>query len=96
MARHIAFKNSVIQKQNFSYFLQESMDLKRSNLPYTKLQFMQIIEQHRDELSLGNMGGQAQDIVAAQGHQRGEFPQIQGGGLIQGNEEGLEALLAHS
>ena len=40
MARNIAFKNSIIQKQNFSYFLKESIDLKRSNLPYTKLQFM--------------------------------------------------------
>ena len=55
LAKKIAIKNELLQKHNFHFILSDSQMLKESNLPFTQMQYMQIIESKRG--SVGFLGG---------------------------------------
>jgi len=46
LAKTIALKNKLLKEQNFNLVLLENKFLNKGNLPFSKFQFMSIIEQH--------------------------------------------------
>lgn len=63
LAKKIAIKNQLLQKHNFHFILSDSQMLKESNLPFTQMQYMQIIESKRG--SVGFLGGDQEKTQGA-------------------------------